>query len=93
MMLKVAITFVACVIVTVQVAAPEQAPDHPMKVESAEGVAIRVTEVSKVKLADWFEQPTPQSMPAGLLITVPEPIPTLETVITAVGTWLHSGAS
>ena len=57
---------------TVQAAVPVQAPDQPVKVEPEAGVAVRVTEVPLPKLAVQVE---PQSMPAGLLVTVPAPVP------------------
>ena len=43
---KVAVTDVAAVIETTQVPVPEQPPpDHPVKVEPVDGVAVKVTEV------------------------------------------------
>jgi len=48
-----------------------------LKVEPAAGAAVRVTVVPLVKLA---EQVAPQLMPAGALVTVPVPVPALETV-------------
>jgi hypothetical protein len=41
---KVAVTVLAEVIITVQVPVPEQTPLHPVKVEPVEAVAVRVTE-------------------------------------------------
>ncbi|RMH01327.1 MAG: hypothetical protein D6699_06920 [Aquificota bacterium] len=55
----------------------EQSPLHPAKVEPAFGVAVSVTLVPELKLA---EQVAPQFMPAGLLVTVPPPVPVLLTV-------------
>ena|ERR1035437_4347761 len=43
---KVAVTALFAFIVTVQEPVPAQAPDHPVKVEPAAGVAVRVTEVA-----------------------------------------------
>ncbi len=43
--LKVAVTDWATSIVTVQVPVPEQAPLQPVKTESADGIAVRVTKV------------------------------------------------
>ena len=78
MALKFAVTALAEDITTVQV--PDvlvQAPDHPVNVEPAVMVAVRVTEVL------WlyeYEQVAPQLIPAGLEVTVPEPVPVLVTV-------------
>jgi len=75
---KVAVTEVAALIVTVQVPLPVQPPPlQPVKVEPAAGAAVKVT---KVPLANEAEQVVPQEMPAGLLVTVPLPVPALETV-------------
>jgi hypothetical protein len=40
---NVAVTFFAASIVTMQLPAPEQAPDHPVKVELVAGAAVKVT--------------------------------------------------
>src|SRR5213592_1808343 len=75
---KVAVTMVAALRVTVQAPGPEQPPPlQPLKVEPAAGAAVSVTAVPLVKLA---AQVAPQVMPAGLLVTVPAPVPALETV-------------
>src|SRR5579863_1658883 len=58
--------------VTVQVPAPVQAPLQPAKVEPAFGVAVNVTLVPEEKFA---AQVAGQLIPAGLLITVPAPLP------------------
>ncbi|CDH44882.1 hypothetical protein BN874_20002 [Candidatus Contendobacter odensis Run_B_J11] len=50
---------------------------HPAKVEPLATVAVRVTVVPLLNLA---EQVAPQLIPAGLVITVPEPVPALPTV-------------
>jgi hypothetical protein len=63
--LKVAVTDVLEFIVGLQtVDVPEQAPDHPAKVEFAAGAAVRVTTVPALKV-----------VPAGLVVTVPVPVP------------------
>jgi hypothetical protein len=72
--LNVAVTDLAVSIVTTQLPVPVQAPDHPAKRESAEGVAVRVTVVPVLKSK---EQVAPQLIPAGLLVTVPVPVPVL----------------
>ena len=65
------------VIETEQVPVPEQpSPDQPVKVEPEAGLAVRATDVPELKLAEQVE---PQLMPLGLLVTVPEPVPVLET--------------
>jgi hypothetical protein len=46
--LNVAVTFLACVIETVQVPVPEQLPDQPAKEEPAVGTAVRTTDVPVV---------------------------------------------
>ena len=58
--------------VTAHVAVPEQAPLQPMKVEPDIGMAARVI---AVPAAIVCEQLAPQLIPAGLLVTVPEPVP------------------
>jgi len=73
--LKVAATFLAAFIVRTQVPVPEQSPDQPAKVEPAAADAVNVTTVPELNAA---EQVVPQSMPAGTLVTVPEPVPDLE---------------
>ena len=57
-------------------AVPEQAPAHRENVEPVDGVAVSVTLVSLEKRA---EHTVPQSMPAGELVTTPEPVPDLVT--------------
>ncbi len=74
--LKVAVTDVAALTVTAQVPVPEQAPLQPAKEEPAAGVAVSVMAVPWVRDC---EQVAPQLMPAGLLVTVPEPVPPLAT--------------
>ena len=70
--MKVAVTDLAAVIVTEQVPVPTQAPLQPAKVEPAAAAAVRVTTVPLTKLA---EHVVPQLIPAGLLLTVPLPLP------------------
>ena len=48
---------------------PEQAPDHPVKVEAALAVSVRVTDDPEVKV-----------VPLGLVATVPVPVPVSVTV-------------
>src|SRR5439155_19263290 len=80
---KVAVTVVAAVTVTTQESVPAQvSPLQPVKTDPTAGVAVSVTTVPLTKLA---VQVGPQSMPAGVLDTVPAPVPALETVRTKVG--------
>jgi hypothetical protein len=76
--LKVAITLAAAFIVTWHVPVPEQpAPDQPAKPEPVAAVAVKVTCVPFVKSCEQVE---PQLIPAGELVTVPDPLPALETL-------------
>src|SRR5258705_13464630 len=64
---NVAVTDVAALIVTVQVAVPVQPPPlQPVNVDPAAGVAVKVTTVPVVKAV---EHVAPQEMPAGGLGT------------------------
>jgi len=75
---NVAATVVEAASVTVHVPVPEQPPPlQAVKVDPAAGVAVSVTIVPFVNDA---EHVAPQEMPAGLLVTVPLPVPALEAV-------------
>jgi len=75
---KIAVTVVAAESVIVHVPVPLQPPPvQPLKVEPIAGMAVSITTVPLAKLA---EQVAPQVMPAGALVTVPLPVPALETV-------------
>jgi len=74
--LNVAVADLGAFIVTEQVPVPVQAPLQPAKVELDAGVAVKVTEVPLVKVA---EQVVGQLIPDGLLATVPVPVPALVT--------------
>src|SRR5207253_3581355 len=80
---RVEVTAVPAESVTVQAPVPEQPPPvQPVKVEPATGVAVKVTAVPLVKLA---EQVAPQVIPTGALVTVPLPVPALLTVSEKLG--------
>ena len=76
-MAKLAVTDRASLIVTSQLPAPEQAPPQPVKEEPEAAVALRVTDVA---WANWAPQIEPHSIPAGVDVTVPDPVPDLVTV-------------
>jgi hypothetical protein len=59
-----------------QAETPEQLPLQPANVELGSGEAVRVTGVPPAKFA---EQVLPQSIPAGLLLTLPDPLPARDT--------------
>src|SRR3989442_13289162 len=78
MSVNVGVTVVAALRVRGQAPGPgRRAPVQPLKVEPPAGAAVSVTAVPLAKLA---AQVAPQVMPAGLLVTVPAPVPALETV-------------
>src|SRR5438552_11846229 len=69
---KVAVTVVSAVRVTVQLAVPVQPPPcQPVKTEPGAGVGVSVTRLPLV----YLQQLVPQVLPAGLLATVPLPVP------------------
>jgi hypothetical protein len=80
---NVAVTDVAAVRGSVQVVAvPEHPPpDQPANSEPDAAAAVRVTCVPEAKLA---EHVLPQSIPAGELVTVPEPASSTVSVSVAV---------
>src|SRR6185312_10496834 len=82
MRLKVAVTPVAAFMVTAQEPVPEQPPDQPANVEPLAGAAVKVTVVPCV---NGCEHVAPQSIPAGELVTEPDPVPALETVSVSFG--------
>jgi hypothetical protein len=73
---KFAVTELAAVTVTLQAAAPVQAPDQPVKVLLVPGVSLRVTRVFCAKLA---EHAVGQLIPAGVLVMLPVPVPAIVT--------------
>ena len=71
-----AVPVVAAFMVTTHVPVPAHPPPvQPVKVDPAAGVAVSVT---GVPLAYATAQIEPQFMPAGLLETVPLPVPALD---------------
>ena len=70
--LKVAVTAFAALMVTEQAPVPVQPPLHPAKVEPEAAAAVSVTTVPLLKEA---LQVPGQLIPAGLLVTVPAPVP------------------
>jgi hypothetical protein len=77
LVLKVAVTFLAASIVTEHAPVPVQAPVQPAKLEPVAADAVKFTTAPCKKLRLHV---APQSMPAGVLETVPEPEPILATV-------------
>lgn len=76
--LKVAVTAFEAFIVSEQPRPPVQAPLQPVNMEPASATAVSVMMLFGVKGA---LQVAPQLMPAGVLVTVPPPVPALVTVI------------
>src|ERR1700743_2398026 len=74
---NVGVTVVLASSVNRHVPVPVHRPDHPAKVVPASGAAVKTTAVPLGKLA---VQLSGQSIPAGLLVTVPAPVPALVTV-------------
>jgi hypothetical protein len=76
-LVNVAVTDAAALIITVQFPVPVHAPLQPVKVELASGIAVRVTTVPAVNSA---LQVVPQVIPVGEEVTVPPPVPVLVTL-------------
>ena len=75
--LKVAVMFWSPFMTTTQEPVPLQAPLHPENIDPPAGDADKVTVVPGLYA---LLQPSPQLMPAGLLMTVPVPAPAFVTV-------------
>jgi hypothetical protein len=71
------VTAVLAAIVRLQFVKPVQAPDHPANVLPEAAVDVNTTAAPLEKLA---VQVPGQLIPAGLLVTVPPPVPALTTV-------------
>src|SRR5262245_15930969 len=83
---NLATTSMASVMVTVQGPVPEQPPPcQPSKVEPMPGVSSSTTISPSKNAASWPVQVKEQETPAGLLLTVPWPSPTLVRVSTSLG--------
>jgi hypothetical protein len=63
--------------VSLHVPVPVQGPDHPAKAVPGSGAGVKTTSVPLGKLA---VQRSGQSIPAGVLITLPAPAPAFFTV-------------
>jgi hypothetical protein len=75
---NVAVTSILALTVTLHVPVPEQPP--PLQPENTEPLAATAVSVTLVPLVKLAEQALPQSMAAGLLVTVPLPAPEVITL-------------
>jgi hypothetical protein len=81
---KIAVAERFWVMLSMQGAVPLQAPLQPVNVDPFVVAAVRVT------LVPWLyadEQVAPQLIPAGELVTVPDPVPVFVTVRVCVVGW------
>src|ERR1700743_191244 len=74
---NVGVTVVLASSVNRHVPVPVHRPDHPAKVVPASGAGVNTTAVPLGKLAVQLDG---QLIPAGVLVTVPAPVPRLFTV-------------
>jgi hypothetical protein len=89
---KDTLTLFADSIATVQVGVgmPAQAPPQPVKAEAAAGLAVRVTVVAR----EYGSVQSPgQLTPAGLLVTLPLPVPARLTLRAAVVAAIRENAA
>ena len=77
---KLAIAVIVRLLAIVQAAVPVHAPLQPVKVELVAGAAASLTTVPAEYVA---EHVGPQSIPAGILVTMPVPVPAVPTVTTS----------
>jgi hypothetical protein len=77
--LKVAVTDWLSFMVRVQPPLPEQAPLQPRNPNPWSGVAVRLTEASIENAVEHVLPPLPHVIPAGVLLTVPVPLPAVAT--------------
>jgi hypothetical protein len=82
MRLKLAVTLFAALIATMHEAVALHAPPQPANIELLAELADRLTEAPEVKLAEHVLPEPPQSIPEGELVTVPPPLPAVDTVRT-----------
>ena len=82
---NVAVAAWFALIVSAQFPVPEQSPDQPVNFEPAAALAVSVTGVPSLNCA---EHVAPHLIPAGELVTPPEPFPDLVTVSVRGGTKL-----
>jgi hypothetical protein len=75
--LRVAVALMLPFIVTVQTLSPEQAPLQPAKNDPWAAATVSLTFVPEAKAA---LQVGLQLIPAGVLVTVPEPVPATVTL-------------
>jgi hypothetical protein len=78
---KVAVTVLAALRETSHVSVPLQAPDQPVNDDPSAAAAVSFTVVPRSYTA---LQVAPQVMPAGALVTLPEPLPAFVTVSVGV---------
>src|SRR5262249_18270391 len=78
---KTATTCRSATIFKIQGWVPEQACIQPTNIEPGSGVAVRVTEVPLEYVAEQALFALPQSIPEGLLVTLPVPVPVVRTVV------------
>ena len=82
--MNVAVTDLACVMLTTQLPVPEHAPLHPLNTLLADGVAVSVTEVPEVYVPAHVPLGVPaviaQLIEPGDDVTVPFPVPAPSTV-------------
>ena len=69
---KTALTVLFLLMVRMQELVPVHSPDQPVKADPIAGVAVKVTEAP---LTNEKEHIVPQSIPDGVDVTVPEPVP------------------
>jgi hypothetical protein len=77
---KVATAVVAALALKLQPPVPVQGPLQPVNVEPLAGVAVRLTAVPEATLTVWVVvHVLPHASPVTLLVTLPDPVPCLDT--------------